>query len=152
MPATLTIPALLGRATAVLGEHAKLHTLMDQLRDICTGVGVGSLGTEADRYRLLEEARERLCVHFEAEEHEGHFGMLVTTQPGLSAEIRRLKNEHKEFLRMIDRLLELGRASSEDQEFTLALKGFLERFNAHERSENTLLQEFFLRDEGDSGH
>jgi hypothetical protein len=153
MPATYTIPTLFGRATAVFGEHGSLHTLLSRLRDVSAGVGDGSVetGNERDRQRLLEELRERLSLHFAAEEDDGYFGMLVATQPALHTAVTRLAGEHQEFLLTIDRLLGFGTTSSENQQFTLLLNGFLERFNAHEQRENTLLQEFFLRDDGGEG-
>jgi hemerythrin len=153
MPAKFTIPAFFGRATAILDEHAKLQTLMARLRDACTVAcdGSAATGNEAERSRLLTEVRERLSRHFAAEEHEGHYGMLVSTQPALRTQVTRLQDEHQEFLRLIDHLLPRLTTSSEDAEFTLGVSAFLERFNAHEQRENALLQDFFLRDEGGEG-
>jgi hemerythrin len=151
MPTTFTIPTLFGRATTVLGQHATLHVLLDRLRDACANVAGASDEPGADRRRLMEEFRERLCVHFAAEEDEGYFGMVAAVSPALSTEVTHLLEEHAEFLAVVERLLALAEAIEDREEFTETLRAFLQRFNAHERAENRLMQEFFLRDEGTPG-
>jgi hemerythrin len=151
MPTTLTIPTLFGRATAVLGEHANLHRILDRLRDLRTKVGDGRAEPRPDRRQLMQEFREQLCAHFAAEEDDGYFGMLVSASPALSTEVARLRREHEEFLLLVQRLVMLAESDGDREEFAVALSGFLDRFNAHEHAENLLLQEFFLRDEGVSG-
>jgi len=151
MPTTFSIPTLFGRATTVLDQHATLHVLLDRLRDACAGVADGSSEGGADRRRLIEEFGERLSVHFVAEEDEGYFGMMASVSPALHAEVTRLRKEHAEFLSLVQRLLALVEAAPDREEFTETLRAFLERFNAHERAENRLMQEFILRDEGTPG-
>lgn len=151
MPTTFSIPTLFGRATTVLGQHATLHVLLDRLRDACGSVADGCSEPGVDRRRLIEELHEKLRIHFAAEEDEGYFGMVVSASPALSGQVTRLREEHEEFLSVVQRLLALAEAAPDREAFTDTLRGFLERFNAHERAENQLLQEFLLRDEGTPG-
>jgi hemerythrin len=151
MATTFSIPTLFGRATAVLDQHATLHVLLKRLREACASSAKGSSESRTDRRRLIEEFGERLSVHFAAEEDEGYFGMMASVSPALRAKVTRLREEHTEFLALVQRLLTLAEVAPDRKEFTETLQAFLERFNAHEHAENRLMQEFFLRDEGTPG-
>jgi hemerythrin len=143
MTTSFTIPTLFGRATAVLGQHATLHVLLEQLRNACTGVANASTEPADGLRGLIEELRQKLRAHFDAEEDEGYFGLVVSALPTLSKQVTRLRKEHTEFLVLVDHMLALAEPGGDREALKAAVSGFLEHFSAHERSENRLLQEFF---------
>ena len=139
------IPTLFGRATAVLGDHARLHVLLDQLRKIANPEEGPALELELELFALVCEFEKKLSEHFAAEEDDGYFGTLTATVPALAGEVDRLCNEHDEFALMVQALVQLSRSAEDIGPFRLALKDFLERFRAHELAETRVLQTFFQR-------
>jgi len=145
------IPTFFGRATVVLGEHAHLHTIVAELRELLARLDGKGTNSESDSQRLVHELYDKLEKHFAAEESEGYFGTLVAESPALASTVEHLLSEHREFLVTVRRLLDLSASAKYRAEFAVTLSGFLARFEVHEHAENRLLQEFFLRDEGESG-
>ena len=149
MTTSSALPTLFGRATAVLGEHATLREIVDQLENVCRSSGDGGAQPAAHHAQLIEQFRNLLFKHFAAEEDPGYFGTLVKAMPALGGEISRLCMEHQVFRLEVQRLIELSGAANKRDEFGVRLASLLDRFREHERSENLLIQEYFLRDDGE---
>ncbi len=100
---------------------------------------------------LLDELVRAMGVHFEAEEDEGYFGALVEERPELDLPIQRLRAEHRRMSARGAELLALAESSRAPREVASKLRELLDTFDAHERAENQLLQDFFGLDEGGAG-
>jgi hypothetical protein len=144
---TVALPDLFGRATTVWGEHAALRATLSRLRRFSVVTGDERPEDDAELRDLLARFSEQLLEHFAAEEHEEYFGTLIADCPRLADPIARLRTEHREMMGAIVLLKSLV-SSGDRLEFASRLGNLLDQFLAHERAENLLLQEFFLRDEG----
>jgi hypothetical protein len=144
-------PSLFGRATAVLGEHATLHATLDLLRGLSSRLLEASPASDADARTLLEGFSMNVHAHFAAEENDGYFGTLVEDCPELGERVASLEAEHGAMRAELARLLELSLDARSERELGQGLAALLDRFLSHERSENAILQEFFLRDDGVGG-
>lgn len=138
----LTIPTLFGRATTVLGQHASLEPLLVRLATLCDELARGVATSSPAAEQLLEKVIAQMAAHFAAEEDEGYFGTLAQSCPELESEISDLCAEHMKFL-LTARWLLANVAACGEPAFAATLACLLERFNAHERAENRLLQQFF---------
>jgi len=141
-----TIPSLFGRATTVLGEHARLRETLALLT--VDSSPPDARAADARFHELVERCTDELIEHFAAEEAEGYFGTLLSDCPRLSSTIMRLELEHEEMRREILDIRGLTRVPGKAQESDRRIRALVARVQAHERAENLLLQEFFLRDEG----
>lgn len=148
MPPLSVKPSLFGRATAVLKDHIELTAEFDLLRALATHLMEGRTIAMIDTASLLEAFSEAARAHFAAEESDGYFSTLVDDCPEFTERIDRLKGEHAEMIRTMERLVELVNARTANRELGSELRQFVDRFQMHERAENTILQEFFLRDHG----
>jgi hypothetical protein len=147
-----TMPTFFGRATAVLGEHAHLHMTVDELRDLCRSLddSADDGPSLADPRALLERFADELFSHFLAEEKGGYFDTLVAERPHFGQRVSRLLDEHDEMRRTTARLTTAAR-SLPPRMLAARLAELIATFEAHERDEVRLLQDFFSSDEGAGG-
>lgn len=147
-----TMPTFFGRATAVLGAHARLHITVDELRDLCRSLDESEDDGPivADPRALLERFSHELLSHFSAEEKGGYFDTLVAERPQFSQRVARLLDEHDEMRRTTVGLTAAARSLPPHQ-LAARLAELIATFEAHERAEVRLLQDFFSSDEGAGG-
>lgn len=147
-------PSLFGRITAVQRDHSSLLEMVSTLRRLQRALLAGETERGADWTRFigeLEEFTAHLRTHFAAEETNGYFGTLVSDRPSLSGQVDRLRAEHAE---MMEALVSIRPSAANDFDacaLAIRLGQLLDSFEAHERRENLLIQEFLLRDEGVGG-
>ena len=141
------MPTLFGRATAIYGEHAELHGSVNELRARCVALKDGRTTTELDMRSALEQFLRRLRRHFAREESDGYFGTVIASLPDLNVDIAWLQAEHGE---IIETMLELIRMCEygDGQRLAGALERTIEAFEAHERRETELIQQFLQSDSG----
>ncbi len=101
---------------------------------------------------LLEGFDPTLREHFAVEERGGYFSEVLQVAPRLSRRAERLQQNHLEFSRRLDRLLELTRdavgAPDKWERVTAGVADFLRELNFHEDAENELVREAFMHDLG----
>lgn len=141
---------LSGLADAVRADHTDLEGLVVRLRQLCVSLRERDREGACDPGALIEEFESELIAHFAAEQAEEFFGSLTTEQPHLLMRVERLQEEHCQMAAAVDHLVEFAE-SGPGPELALRLDHFLDSFDAHERAENALMQEFFLLDEGAAG-
>lgn len=129
-------------AQAVREDHADLNELVAKLRALAASL--------RDGQDLLEEFEAELIPHFASEQAEEYFGSLIAEQPHLLRQVEQLQRDHEQLTEDLDRLTQLA-ANARGSELGPRLERFLDAFEAHERAENALLQEFCLMDEGENG-
>ena len=93
---------------------------------------------------------------FAMEEDGGYMATVGVEKPNLCSRIEALRLEHDGFREHLGRIVsELEQLSADDQEsfhcLCNDLGALIDQVNAHERNENQLFQEAFLRDEGGEG-
>ncbi len=135
------MPALFGRATAVLGEHARLHVTLGRLRHWC--VEGQELDAEPALQELLDEFTLELEAHFAAEEDEGYFGTLITAFPTAAEAVERLRRDHMLFLGTVRALRDMAAAPSQPPELATALGALLDELGRHENDESLLMRRYF---------
>ncbi len=145
MPSFSNLPALFGRATAVLGEHAELHVTLGKLRQWC--VLDHDFEHLSALHELLDEFETQLETHFAAEEDEGYFGTLQTAFPTSSEAVEKLRAEHVVFLGTVRALRGMAAASSRTPELTATLRALLDDLGRHERTESALIRQYFSEGE-----
>jgi hypothetical protein len=138
-------------AEAVLEDHAELDKTVVRLRELCVALCGNQAPTDPGPAVLVEEFEFQLIPHFAAEEAEEFFGSLVTDQPSLLQQVERLQDDHVEMAEALDALQKFAESGPSGPELAARITQFLDRFDAHEHAENTLMQEFFLLDQGGGG-
>lgn len=136
-----TIPSLFGRFTGILNQHEHLAITLGELRAMCRAIEEGSPleKLRAAPGQLMAELRRELTAHFDSEESEQYFGVVVEEEPRLGENVAELKWQHLAMLR--DAALLCGLAADHERcaelaERTRRLIADLER---HERAESALL-------------
>jgi hypothetical protein len=141
MPSFSNLPALFGRATVVLGEHAELHVTLGKLRQCCT------LDDDFEDppalHELLDEFETQLEAHFAAEEDEGYFGTLQTAFPTSSEAVEKLRAEHVVFIGTVRALRGMAAAPGRTPELTVTLRALLDDLARHENTESLLIRQYF---------
>ena len=135
-------------AEAVLVDHAEFNETVRRLRELGAALHGSRAAPGPTAADLIEEFEPVLALHFAAEEAEEFFGSLVTDQPSLLRRVERLQADHVQMANDLDELLRFARSGPSGPELAAGLTGFLDQFEAHERTENALMQEFFLLDQG----
>ncbi len=147
MNSNVAFPTLFGRATAAFSEHARLHATLLRLRELCILLGDQEVTSEFEPHGLLDEFREQMVDHFAAEEAEDYFGTLASEVPSLAPRIALLEAEHWQLIETVDQLQLLSEHAARRGELIARLGELLARFEAHERDESAILQDFFLHGE-----
>lgn len=142
---------LLCNGAAVLAEHDTLRTSVVRMRGLCDALSDEKRPSLVEVDRLLDGFSVDLSTNFATEEQDGYFQSLVAVRPECDELVAHLHAEHVLLTEAVDALRIRARAMGRNPQLGLLLGQTLDRFQAHERSENRLLQEFFLLDVGGEG-
>jgi len=142
---------LLCNGAAVLAEHDALKATAARVRGLCTALSHENEPPLVEINRLLGRFSADLSANFATEEQDGYFESLVAVRPECDTLVAHLHAEHVLLTEAVDALRNRARTEGRNPLLALLLGRTLDQFQAHERSENRLLQEFFLLDEGGEG-
>jgi hypothetical protein len=139
------LPSLFGRFTAILRDHDHLAQTLRELRVMCAAIADGrdALPSELTPARLIGELRDDLAEHFEAEESDDYFGVVVDEEPELTSQIAALKWEHLAMLRAVDALVRLAEDRSRWPQLPSPTRDLISQLERHERAESVLLRNLF---------
>jgi hypothetical protein len=141
-------PIILGH---VLAEHRELFTRMQGLKTAFTAPPPNAARAAAAR-AALADLREHLRVHFEQEEQGGFLEESIARMPRLAPAATAIMRQHPALLAELDALIELlesGDISAETwARAGRAYEHFSTTMQAHERSENAVVQEGYNEDLG----
>ena len=132
-----------------LSQHRRLRLVADRLRLL---VMAPSEALPEPRMRSLFVAEvshfaDGLAAHFAHEEDGGYMRTVIVERPDLHETISALEGEHAELTRHISDVLAALERDAMAQ-IGAELRGMLDRFEAHERKENQLIQSTFNTDLG----
>jgi hypothetical protein len=142
---------LLCNGAAVLTEHDALKVTAARMRGLCTALSHGNKPSLVEINRLLSRFSADLSANFATEEQDGYFESLVAVRPECDALVAHLHAEHVLLTEAVEALRNRARTERRNPLLGSLLSRTLDQFQTHERSENRLLQEFFLLDEGGEG-
>ncbi|MFM8494234.1 MAG: hypothetical protein ACKOEM_01735 [Planctomycetia bacterium] len=142
-------PIILGH---VLAEHRELFTRMQGLKSAFSAPQPATTARAADACAALADLREHLRVHFEQEEQGGFLEESIARMPRLAPAAAAIMRQHPALLAELDALIEtLARGDISAETWARAGRDF-EHFSttmqAHERSENAVVQEGYNEDLG----
>jgi len=142
-------PVILGH---VLAEHRDLFNLMHAVQTAFGAVGPPTPERRADVCESLHMLRNHLGDHFAQEEQGGFLEEAMTRVPRLSSAVRSIVAQHPALLTELDRVIEeLGIVTAGADSWPRAIhafEAFAAHMAAHERSENTVVQEGYNEDLG----
>jgi iron-sulfur cluster repair protein YtfE (RIC family) len=102
--------------------------------------------------KLLDGLRSFFVDHFQKEENDGFFELIVAQAPHLSRLADKLTHEHFELLERLDGLIRFARRGTGQplcwRMLSLRLQDFARKLQAHESQENGLLQMAYTDDLG----
>ena len=75
----------------------------------------------------------------------------VSMPPTQLKRVERLQDDHVEMAEALDALQKFAVSGPSGSELAARITQFLDRFDAHEHAENTLMQEFYTLDKGGGG-
>jgi hypothetical protein len=139
---------LLCNGAAVLAEHDALKATAARMRGLCEALSREQKPPLVEINQLLNAFSAGLSANFATEEQDGYFESLVAVRPECDVLVAHLHAEHVLLTEAVDALRIRARAKGRNPQLGLLLGRTLDQFQAHERSENRLLQEFFLLDQG----
>ena len=142
---------LLCNGAAVLAQHDALKATAARMRGLCTALSHEKKPSLVEISRLLSRFSADLSANFETEEQDGYFESLVAARPECDVLVAHLHAEHVMLTEAVEALRNRARTEGRNPQLGSLLGRTLDQFQAHEHSENRLLQEFFLRDEGGEG-
>jgi hypothetical protein len=147
------LPEFFGRLTTVRSQHAHLAATLERLAAACDELEMGrtSLTGDASPAELLSALREDLARHFEAEEAEGHFGIIAREEPRLLPGIVDLKTDHAGMLASLDGFALIASDESRWLELVVPTRRLIRALRVHERAEALLLQDYFGRSDDSAG-
>jgi len=86
-------------------EHDRVDDLSDRLREHVCVVPRTNIGHWIDIvHERFEHFRAHFTQHMALEEQEGYMVSVVENRPTLSIEVDRLKHEHREIVKIMDRI------------------------------------------------
>src|ERR1041385_2741915 len=135
---------LLCNGAAMLTEHDALKATAARMRGLCRSLFHHDKPSLVEIDHLLDTFSVDLSANFATEEQDGYFESLVAVRPECDALVAHLYAEHVQLRETVDALRNRARAVGQDPQLGLLLGRTLDRFQAHERSENRLLQDLFL--------
>ena len=140
------------RFTTVSADHERLSVKLRRLHQLCKALESEqpALGPELDPVTLIAELLAALTRHFAIEEADAYFGTIVSERPSVQHKIAGLKLEHTAMLSVLVELRLLAEDDGRWKELAVPILRLIAQLQAHEHTENELLQEFMLRDEGSS--
>ena len=135
----------------IAGEHKELLQLLRLFRELLDA-------RDADSPALticVDKLANVIEAHFRHEERaDGHFAELLAVAPRVQHKIEALKDQHLGFLTALEGLRDSARSHSGTphcwQAMQFQFEDFSVRFREHERMENSLVQEVYERDLGNS--
>jgi hypothetical protein len=142
-------PIILGH---VLAEHRELFTRMQGLKTAFNTPQPASATRTDDVRAALADLREHLRAHFEQEESGGFLEESIARMPRLAPAATAIMQQHPGLLAQLDALIETlaggdispetwARAGRDFEHFSITMQ-------AHERSENAVVQEGYNEDLG----
>lgn len=141
-------PVILGH---VLAEHRDLFRLMQAVREHLAPAGPPTDARRADLVAAVRNLRDHLAAHFVQEERGGFLEESVTRVPRLSALVRSILAQHPALLEELDGLVATVATASDADAWSRAARSFAafeDRMHAHERLENTVVQDGYNEDLG----
>lgn len=146
MPLARRLPNLFGRATAASVDHVRLDAALSQLHDVCAALDPADPSGFIAVRALIAELMRQLSRHFMAEESDGYFGTIASTEPALEERIAELRSDHTLMLEAVERLWLLAERPESSAELGPVASELIRRFRAHERAETALVRRFLSRD------
>lgn len=143
-------PSLFGRPDTVVVDSDSLRSTISGLRRISGSLLSYAPRAITDARDLLSDFSARLSTYFDAEEEGGYFGTIWTDCPELQHKVVVLEQEHTDLRDAVATLRRLARDGAQAADLGRRIGLVIDEFEAHERAENGLLQDFFLRDGGTS--
>jgi len=142
-------PIILGH---VLAEHRELFLRMQALKSAFSAVQPTTAARAAEIRAALADLRAHLRVHFEQEETGGFLEESIARMPRLAPAATAIMRQHPGLLAQLDALIETlaggdispetwARAGRDFEQFSITMQ-------AHERSENAVVQEGYNEDLG----
>jgi len=142
-------PVILGH---VLAEHRDLFNLMHCVRSAFATADLPTTTCRSEVRASLRDLRTHLADHFAREEQGGFLEEAVARVPRLAAATRSILSQHPALLAELDRLIADLAMVTEDAEAWRRIGRGFEAFSAHmaahERSENSVVQEGYNEDLG----
>jgi hypothetical protein len=143
-------PSLFGRPDAVVTESESLRSTIFALRSISGSLLRFTPRAVSEARNLLSDFSARLSTYFDAEEAGGYFGTIRTNCPELKHKVVALEQAHTDLRDAVASLRRLARDGTDAIDLGRRIALVIDDFEAHEHAENSLLQEFVLRDQGSS--
>lgn len=124
------------RAVQTLAEHKALRALVEDIERASTETRAA-----ADEVKpRLDALREKLAVHFAAEERAGGLFDQVQQEAAEQAhECQVLRDQHSELLHRLDELLQADASARSRPEWAHDVRAILDELGRHEARENELL-------------
>ena len=142
-------PVILGH---VLAEHRELFGQMQAVRAAYAVAGPPTRDSVAEIVTTLRSLREHLRSHFAQEEEGGFMEESIARMPRLAAQATAILSQHPLLLVQLDRLIDSTLVGGMTAAAWVAHKerfaGFAAQMQAHERSENAVLQDGYNEDLG----
>lgn len=137
-------------------EHAKVQALADKIREKTAVVPRANLDGWITEVRdRFEHLRAHSIKHMALEEHEGYLTSVVEQRPALAPEVERLKREHQELTKLMNRIhLCLAELTGTDRllirDCCARIGSLLSYIEHHEDDENLLVTYAYTQDIGTS--
>lgn len=128
--------------------NGRLETTLTRLGELLRALQSGR--TDVDAQSPLAALRVDLELHFALEEAGTYFGVVLREHQSLSHAIAELKHEHEALLHHLADLRSVADDPTRSPELIQPIAKLLEDFRLHEQKEANLMQEFFLRDDGNA--
>jgi hypothetical protein len=142
-------PVILGH---VLAEHHELFCQMMAVRSAFADKAAVSQGRVDATLVALHVLREHLRCHFEKEEEGGFLEESIARMPRLGPAVAAIMKQHPFLLAELDALIKLLSAGDSSpatwEQASRVYECFAAHMQAHERSENAVVQEGYNEDLG----
>lgn len=136
------------RHQKVLEEHRQLRELLGKIDRVLQE----RKETIAEAGKLLGELGDRLVKHFTLEEEGGYFGETLLQAPRLVARANELLAQHPKMCTQATELCEVAASPENADDWwdktSQRFQAFKKELLAHERKEDSLLQEAYQQDLG----
>jgi hypothetical protein len=141
-------PTLFGRPAGVHSETEALRSTIAGLRRVSAFPLSYTPQATIETQSLLSDFSAALSTYFDAEEASGYFGMMTAEYPGLERQVVVLQQAHVDFRDAVASLRQLARDGTETADLARRIGIVIDDFEQHEHAESDLLDDFFLREEG----
>ncbi|MBW2723348.1 MAG: hemerythrin domain-containing protein [Deltaproteobacteria bacterium] len=141
----------------MLSQHLRLRLLLRAIDEVLSTPGEQSEGQPlaSALVVLATDLHRELPGHFEFEERDGYFLDVARLAPEMSKELDQLKRDHVDLLERSSALLDLSfqvlKRSRRWAEARSAFGALSSRLIKHENKENSIMQDVFSLDIGQSG-